>query len=110
MSTKDKKPVVLGRVIGMESIGKDRYRLIMLDLIDGEVKQRVEIDKGAPLSMAQTFMRFNSLINKQIRFFLPNLWRFNPGIVGVEEAKKAIEHYEKTQKVRELIPGAASGS
>lgn len=110
MSAKEKKSAVLGRAIGFEAVDKEKYRLLLLDLINGEVKQRVEIDRGAPLSMHQAFFRFNSLVNKQIRFFLPSLWRFNPDIVGVEAAKAAIEDWEKTQKLKQRMPGVANGS
>lgn len=102
-----KKPANLGRFIGFEAVGKERYKIAILDTVDGEVVARQDIDCGLNgISMHSAFFRFNSIINRNVRFFLPNLWRFNPDIVGVDSARAAIEEYEKAMKLKGKVMGS----
>lgn len=98
-------PPVLGRYVGFEAVAKERFRLVVLDTVNGEVAERVEIDNGRAMPMHSAFHRFNSVVNKMVRFFLSNLWRFNPAIVGKDEAAANFAEYEKAQKTARAIGG-----
>jgi len=100
-----KKKAILGRYIGFEALDKERYGLSVLDTVNGEIAERTDIDGGKPMVMHMAFYRFNSLVNKMIRFFLPNLWRFNPDIVGKEEAAENLADYEKASSVGKMMGG-----
>jgi hypothetical protein len=105
VSPEEHKKAIIGRLIGFEAVAKERYRLVVVDTVNGEIADRVDIDNGKPMQMHTAFYRFNSLVNKMIRFFLPNLWRFNPDIVGKEAAREALTDYEKASSVGKMMGG-----